>query len=171
MTLPKAVKDGKPVRAKPSVAIDRDLGLDSDNWLRAYRKSLRSHPSIESALAYFKRIFDDAPAPYLVTNLDLVITDANVAAQRMLRRSLLILREKPLLVIVAREDRPALRVIASDLLHSQKQITRPLRIQPFKDQPLDIVVSARVCCDQENVPECVFWIFLHPLESLNEDLL
>ena len=168
MASPRARKNGPvPSAAEPEPA---ELGLDSDNWLRAYRKSVRSHPSIESALYYFKRIFDEAPAPYLVTNLDLLVTDANLAAQRMLGRSLAILREKPLLVIVTREDRQALRTFAHELIHGQKQITRPLRIQPFRQQVLDVVVSASVCTDNAGVPECVFWVFLHPLSS-SEDLI
>ena len=165
----------RPTRRTPRPAAPRvtagELGLDTDSWLRAYRKSVKSHPSIESALYYFKRIFDDAPAPYLVTNLSLIITDANGAAQRMLRRSMLILREKPLVVIVSRDERPALRQMASDLIHGQNPITRPLRIKPHGLAALDTVVSASVCRDADNVPECVFWVFLHPLENLNEDLL
>ena len=148
-----------------------DFGLDTDNWLRAYRKSVRSHPSIESALTYFKRIFDDAPAPFVITNLSLVVTDANHAAQRMLRRSLLNLREKPLFMIVAREDRVGLRSIASELLAEEKGITRPIRVQPVRGKPLDLVVSACVCRDHRGVPECVFWIFLHPIDNGTEDLL
>ena len=159
-----------PVRGHAS-AEQEDFGLDTDNWLRAYRKSVRSHPSIESALAYFKRIFDDAPAPYLITNLNLVVTDANNAAQHMLRRPLAILKEKPLLVIVARDDRRALRGMASELVSGQDGIVRPLRIQPYRRDALDIVVSASVGRDGNAVPECIFWIFLHPLERLNEDLL
>ena len=155
----------------PAPREQEDFGLDTDNWLRAYRRSVRSHPSIESALAYFKRIFDDAPAPYLITNLNLVVTDANNAAQQMLRRSLVILKEKPLLVIVAREDRRALRGMASELVSGQAGIIRPLRIQPYRRGSVDIVVSASVCRDGNSVPECIFWIFLHPLERLNEDIL
>ena len=155
----------------PASTEQEDFGLDTDNWLRAYRKSVRSHPSIESALAYFKRIFDDAPAPYLITNLNLVVTDANNAAQQMLRRPLAILKEKPLLVIVAREDRRALRGMASELVGGQAGIVRPLRIQPYRRDALDIVVSASVCRDGNAVPVCIFWIFLHALERLNEDLL
>jgi len=155
----------------PAPREQEDFGLDTDNWLRAYRRSVRSHPSIESALAYFKRIFDDAPAPYLITNLNLVVTDANNAAQQMLRRSLVILKEKPLLVIVAREDRRALRGMASELVSGQAGIIRPLRIQPYRRESVDIVVSASVCRDGNSVPECIFWIFLHPLERLNEDIL
>lgn len=170
MTLPRPSRTSKARRASPTPQIDGDLGLDTDYWLQAYRKSVKSHPSIESSLHYFKRIFDDAPAPYVVTNLSLVVTDANKAAQRMLRRSLVILREKPLVVIVSREERPALRTMASELIHGRKSITRPLRIQPHGLDPLDTVVSASVCCDADDIPECVFWIF-HPLESLNEDLL
>jgi PAS domain-containing protein len=150
---------------------DEDLGLDTDNWLRAYRKSVRTHPSIESALEYFKKIFDEAPAPYLITNLELIVTDANNAAQRMLGRSLVILREKPLLVVVDRGDRVALRDMTTELLNGQSALTRPLRIRPFRQTPLEIVVSACVCCDGDGVPECIFWIFLHPLDRLNEDLL
>ena len=171
MTLPKPSPSRKNSRTAPPAEVEHDLGLDTDYWLRAYRKSVKSHPSIESALHYFKRIFDDAPAPYLVTNLSLVVTDANRAAQQMLRRSLVILRQKPLVVVVSREERSALRTMAADLINGHASITRPLRVQPHGLEPLDTVVSASVCRDADGIPECVFWIFLHPLENLNEDLL
>jgi len=89
----------------------------------------------------------------------------------MLRRSIVILRQKPLVVIVSRDERAALRTMASELIDGRSSITRPLRVQPHGLEPLDTVVSASVCRDENNVPECVFWIFLHPLEGLNEDLL
>jgi len=72
---------------------------------------------------------------------------------------------------VAREDRRALRGMASELVSGQAGIIRPLRIQPYRRESVDIVVSASVCRDGNSVPECIFWIFLHPLERLNEDIL
>ncbi len=83
--MPRPPRNPQVAPARKAAAVEQEaLGLDTDNWLRAYRKSVRSHPSIESALAYFKRIFDDAPAPFIITNTDLIITDANNAALEML---------------------------------------------------------------------------------------
>lgn len=101
----------------------------------------------------------------------MVVTDANHAAQHMLHRPLLTLRDRSLFIMVSKEDRAALRTMAAEVIQEHKGITRPLRIQPFRDEPLEVIVSACVTRDAKGDPECMYWIFLHPVVSRDEDLL
>ena len=150
--------------------IEAAPGSEPNNWLRV-AQGAAVHGSPQAALDYFRRIFDEAPAPYVVTNTDLIITDANQAALGMLKRSLTDLRENPLAVIFEPGERSVVSMIATDLLQERKPVTRPLRILTHEGEALDTVLSASVCLDQKGFPECVFWIFMHPVDSFNEDLM
>src|SRR4051812_30495311 len=65
-----SMADGKEsVRRKaPSVKSweEATLGLDTDVWLRGYRKSLKPYKTAGDALSFYTRIFDHAPVAILI---------------------------------------------------------------------------------------------------------
>ena len=142
-----------------------------DSWYRAYASSNPQRGSNEESNAYFARVFEDAPAAYIVTDPGMLIRDANKAAQRLLKRPLIWLRGKPIFSVVAREERAAFHALTPELLRVQSVMTRPLRIQPAQGEVIDAFFSACTARDDSGKPEAVFWIFMEPLESRNEDLL
>jgi len=144
---------------------------ESDSWYRAYVTSNEHLGTPEENAAYFARIFEEAPAPYIVTDPSMLIRDANRAAQRILKRPLLWLRGKPLYSVVAKGERRAFNAIAPDIVATHTVMTRPLRLQPAQGEEIDVFFSACAARDRSGKPETIFWIFLHPLEPWNEDLL
>ncbi len=135
-------------------------GIDTDVWLKAYRRATRIHGTVGSALGYFTRIFEEAPAPYIVTTPQLIIADANLEAQSLMKRQLAAVRGKPLQLIVAPSDRTAFRTIASDLLASQDKLARPLKLQYLSGAEFDVVFHARVIRNEMGDPQFIYWLFL-----------
>jgi PAS domain S-box-containing protein len=142
-----------------------------DSWYREYASSNPQHGSNAESSTYFARVFEDAPAAYIVTDPNMLIRDANKAAQRLLNRALAALRGKPIFSIVAKEERRAFHALTPELLDVQTVMTRPLRIQPARGETIDAFFSACTARNENGKPEAVFWIFMQPLESRNEDLL
>src|SRR4029078_11537354 len=71
------------------------LGLDSDVWLRSYRRSLKPYATAGDALAFYTRIFDHAPVEIMILGPQFLIADANIKAQKLLQKPLEALRGKP----------------------------------------------------------------------------
>jgi PAS domain S-box-containing protein len=168
------VKKPKASTKKPPVKAEwngDDLGIDSDPWRRAYRRSIRVHGTIGNALRYFTQIFEEAPAPYIVTTPRLTIVDANFAAQKMLRRSLAVVRGKPLPLMVAASDRPVFRQMVGEILQSRTRVARPLTIRPVGGEEFEIIFNATVIRDSDEMPVYVFWLFLDSLTPGNDTFL
>src|SRR5690349_9277643 len=58
------------------------------------------HVRLEQQLNYFRMLFDFAPTPTIVTDLNAAIRDANVAACALLKRDARLLSRKPLAALV-----------------------------------------------------------------------
>lgn len=145
--------------------------VPDDSWVLQYERHGRLHGSVDEALAYFQRIFDDAPAPYLITNPQLLITDANAAAQRMLNRSIENMHGKPLYLFVSPSERQVFRTMARAIIDAGDSLVRPLCIQPDGSAETDVIFSARVVRGADNEVDCIFWLFVHSITPEGSDLL
>lgn len=100
--------------------------MKTDAWLARYERLERHHEGHDDDLAYFKRIFDEAPAAYVVTRATHLIVDANSAAQRMFNWPLDQLRGKPLNLFVSTSGRHIFRTLVRDIEAAADSVVRPL---------------------------------------------
>lgn len=99
------------------------------------------------------------------------IADANHTAQKLLQGRLADIREKPLSTMIAKADRAAFRSMARQLLDDPDVLSRPLRLQPLSGEPIEVLFKAVATRDSDGNPECVYWLFLDPLEQGNGELV
>ena len=111
--------------------------------LRAQSESLqRAHNEIEVEHERFRRLFDEAPDGYIVTDSAGVVQDVNQAAALMLNRAPQLLVGKPLIVHIALDRRPAFRRLLSRIAIEQKPARADLRLIPRKGSPVEVAVHA-----------------------------
>lgn len=132
-----------------------------DVWYDLYNGQLGSSLSVEETLRFYMRLFDESPAPYIVTDASLKILNANTAAQRLLDRTLPYLRDKPLSLIIAGSDIDAFRrILKETVVQSRRSIDRPLRIRPaHQGTEREMLFSASVLRNASGTPEFICWVF------------
>lgn len=152
---------------------ERQIVPESDLWYSQYEQTHGPHGSLEESLRYFMRVFEEAPAAYVITDSHLVVTNVNATAQRMFGRDFARLKGKPLSLLVAESDREAFRrILTRAVLDSQDSISRPLKLRIDGGKAdADIPFTARVLRDQEGNPQCVCWIFHDRHRTSDEDIL
>ena len=141
-----------------------------DLWLEAYRRTW-IHETTEEALGFYARIFDQAPAAMMVTEPSFVITDANIAAQQLLKRPLANLRGKPFQRNIAQADRTAFAAIAHEIISSPGRVTRPLLLKTADDGEVEVSLIACAFRDKNDVPEMVMLLLLERGENISSDIL
>ena len=119
----------------------------AEEELRVQNEELRGHrEAAESALQRYQELFDLAPDPYLTTNAEGVITEANNAAVRLLNIPPEKLRGKPISTFVAPGRRRAFRVglsriaVGDDPAPGAEEWT--VEIRPRRNAPVEVSVAA-----------------------------
>ena len=141
-----------------------------DAWLQVYRRAW-THESVEEALAFYARLFDEAPAAILVTSPDFAIIDANVSAQQLLQRSLSTMKNKPFRLHVAAQDRAVFSAIARQILAEPGRVTRPLLLKSSDDRMVEVSLIACALRDEQGHPQSVVMVLLERGEDVTSDIL
>jgi PAS domain S-box-containing protein len=116
-----------------------------------------SRAEAEAERGRYRDLFNLAPDPYLVSDLQGVIREANRAASAALNIDHQFLIGKPLVVFLSREGRPAFR---SELARVRKATGTgefDLRLKPRKLPPIDAAVRVSVVRDQCGQPAALRW--------------
>jgi len=122
-------------------------------------------------LAYFKELFELAPAAYIVTDASLAIEDANTAATKLLRRPLHELMGKPLTMFVEQDERPVFHRMVTESLIALKQLVQPLTLQPVSGQQVEVLYSACVVHDAKGGISAIHWLLIEGFEGGQGELL
>jgi PAS domain S-box-containing protein len=115
--------------------------------------------SSREQLSDLHAVFDEAPVPYVVTDRDLTITDANRAAQQFWGISLSGLVGQPLDVIVAPSDSLAFSRVVEEILQAPDPVTRPMRLRSAAGKETEVILAARVRRNERDDPVSVYWLF------------
>jgi PAS domain-containing protein len=141
-----------------------------DMWLDAYRRTW-THESADEALAFYARVFDEAPAAIVTTDGNFVITDANVSAQQLFQKSLTALKGNPFIQNVARVDRAAFTAIGREITSERGRVTRPLLVRTSQDCDSEVSLVGCALRDERGEPEMVVLILLERGENVSSDIL
>jgi hypothetical protein len=141
-----------------------------DMWLETYRRTW-AHETAEEALAFYARIFNEAPAAIVITQPSFAIWDANISAQRMLQRSLPALRGKSFHHYVAAADRTAFGAIAREIVSVPGRVTRPLLVRTSHDRLLEVSLVACALRDADEKPSMIVMMLLERGDDISSDIL
>ena len=122
-------------------------------------------------LAYFKELFELAPAAYIVTDVNLAIEDANTAAVKLLRRPLDELIGKPLTMFVEHGERAIFHRMVTESLIALKQLVQPLTLQPESGEDVEVLYSACVVHDESGSVTTIHWLLIEGFEGGQGELL
>ncbi|HEX7240781.1 MAG TPA: PAS domain-containing protein [Longimicrobiaceae bacterium] len=119
----------------------------SEEELRAQTEGMAaSRGQLEAELQRYRDLFRLAPDPYLVTDADGVIREANAAASALLGVREEALPGKPLVVFVPEEDRKAFRTQLPWLFETERLTGWKLRLAPRNGAPRAVEVT--VCSER-----------------------
>lgn len=158
---------GSPAEAWKST----DVGLDSDLWLQAYRRHLRPHASPAESDAFYSRIFLESPAATLIVTPEFNIADANIAAQKLFKRTLAELRDFPFVVHVASMDQAGFSVIRTVLKEPEGRVVRPLKLRLHRDIEQDVLLLASAFRNDDGEIEFVQLVLVELGTTVLEDFL
>lgn len=109
---------------------------------------------------YFARLFEDAPAPYIVTDQNLVVSDMNRAAEELLGETAAEVQGRALHEIVAVSDASTFENILTRVVQdSQVMIGRPLRVRPRRGGERELLFAAGVLRAGDGVAQRICWLF------------
>jgi PAS domain S-box-containing protein len=119
----------------------------AEEELRVQNEELRAHrEAAESALGRYQELFDYAPDPYITTDADGLISEANNAAVHLLNVPIDKLKGKPIAAFVASGRRRAFRVglnrIAAGDDPAPGAEEWAVQIRPRRGDPLEVSVTA-----------------------------
>jgi PAS domain S-box-containing protein len=109
---------------------------------------IASRRHLEAEHQRYRDLFEFAPDGYLVTDAHGIIKDANRAAMVLLQVTPGFLAEKPLVIFVAVEDRPALYRQLAQLSLGEEVREWEVRLQPRAQNPLPALLTAATIRDQ-----------------------
>lgn len=162
----------RPSRRTPVDAWETAVaGIDSDAWLRRFRQSSRPHETPNDALAFYSRIFLEAPVAMLIITMDYAVADANLAAQKLLGRPVNTLRGKPFQQNVAKSDRRAFTGIRGVIRDEKSIVTRPLRLVNAGGNETEASLIASAIRDETGEPEFIIMMFFERGKKITEDML
>ena len=141
-----------------------------DMSLAAYRRKW-IHETVEDALAFYSRVFDEAPAAIITTDANFVITDANVTAQKLFQKTLGDLRGKPFIQSVAQADRHFFAAISAEIRLEPGRVTRPLLIRTPDNRESEVSLVACGVRGESGEPEMIIMIILERGENISSDML
>ena len=122
-------------------------------------------------LAYFKELFELAPAAYIVTDVHLAIEDANAAAVKLLRRPIDQLVGKPLTMFVEPGERAIFHIMFTESLIAMKQLVQPLTLQPVSGEEVEVLYSACVAHDAKGTVSAIHWLLIEGFQGGQGELL
>jgi PAS domain-containing protein len=166
-----------PIEAQPEalrettalLAISLDELKVAEEELRQQNEDLVvAREAIESTSRHFRRLFEDAPLPYIVTDVCGIVTHANHAAVVLLKRPAELLEGKSLLAFVPFEGRGSFRDAISrlqlvDAAHDWRVI-----LMRHGDAPVQVSIDVRVSSGVHDGEDLICWV-VRPIMPLKAE--
>jgi PAS domain-containing protein len=127
---------------------------------------LIAREAIESTSRHFRRLFEDAPLPYVVTDVCGIIRHANHAAAVLLKRPAELLERKPLLAFVPLDRRGSFRDAINRL--PLVDVAHDWRVKMLRhgDGPVDVAIDVRLSAGPHDGEDFICWVIRPIIPSL-----
>jgi PAS domain-containing protein len=140
-----------------SVSLE-ELKVAEEELLQQNEELLVTRDAIESTSRYFRRLFDDAPLPYIVTDICGIIRQANRAAAVLLKRPPELLEGKPLLTFVPLDRRSSFRdainrIQLVDVAHDWR-----IKLLRHGDAPIQVAIDVRLSQSTREGDDLICWV-------------
>ena len=145
-----------------------ELRVAEEELLQQNEELLLTRDAVEETSRHFRRLFDDAPLPYIVTDVCGIIRHANHAAAVLLKRPPELLERNPLVAFVPPERRRAFRDAISRLQIVDAAHDWRVRLVRHGDAPIDVAIDVRVSQGARDGDDLMCWV-LRPTAERRAD--
>lgn len=140
-----------------SVSLE-ELKVAEEELMQQNEELLATREAIESTSRHFRRLFEDAPLAYVVTDVCGIIREANHAAAVLLKRPSELLERKPLPAFVPLERRGAFRDAINRLRIVDAAHDWSVRLLRHGDAPIEVVIDVRVSQGAHDGEDLFCWV-------------
>jgi PAS domain S-box-containing protein len=135
-----------------------ELRVAEEELMQQNEELLFTRQAIEATSRHFRRLFEDAPVPYVVTDICGIIRHANHAAARLLKRPAELLERKPLLTFVPLDRRGSFRDAINRLQLVEAARDWHVKLLRHGDAPLQVSIDARLSAGARDGEDLICWV-------------
>ena len=117
-----------------------------------------AHDVLETWRHHYEDLFDSAPDAYLVTDMDGVIQEANLAAAGLLGLSKRFLKGKPFATFIPEEGRQVFWRFLLEADRSIETVEREMRLRPRRRELVEASMTVSVVRDPHGFPLSLRWL-------------
>jgi PAS domain-containing protein len=163
-----------PIEAQPDVLRETTALLATSlealkaaeaELMQQNQELLRTREAIESTSRHYRRLFDEGPLPYVVTDICGIIRHANRAATRFLRQPAELLERKPLLAFVPFDRRGSFRDAFDRLQLVDEARDWRMKLLRHGDAPAEVSIDVKLSRAAHDGDDFICWV-LRPTEPL-----
>jgi PAS domain S-box-containing protein len=140
-----------------SVSLE-ELKVAEEELVQQNEELVLTREAVESNSRLYRRIFEEAPLPYVVTDVCGIIQHANHAAVVLLKRPAELLEGKPLLVFVPLDRRGAFREAINRLRLIEVVHDWRMTLLRHGDGPVPVTIDVRLGRGSEDGQEVIYWV-------------
>ncbi len=140
-----------------SVSLE-ELKVAEEELVQQNEELVTTRDAVESSARYYRRLFEEAPFPYVVTDMVGLIRQANHAAAVLFKRPSELLEGKPLLSFVPLDRRSGFREAINRL--QLVDCARDWRITLLRhgDGPMPVTIDVRLARGQRPGEDLICWV-------------
>jgi PAS domain-containing protein len=140
-----------------------ELKVAEEELVQQNEELFVTREAIETTSRHFRRLFDDMPLPYIVTDICGIIRHANLAAAYLLKRPAHVLERKPFLTYIPLDRRAAFRDAINRLQLVDAAHDWRVKLLRYGDEPVSVAIEARISPGDHEGEDLICWV-LRPLE-------
>jgi PAS domain S-box-containing protein len=140
-----------------SVSLE-ELKVAEEELVQQNEELYNTRDAVESTSRHYRRIFEEAPLPYIVTDVCGVIQRANHAAAVLFKRPAELLEGKPLLCFVPLDRRGTFREAINRLQLTEVAHDWTITLLRHGDGPVPVTIDVRFGRGSENGEERIYWL-------------
>lgn len=135
-----------------------ELKVAEEELLQQNEELLRTRDAIESVSRHFRRLFDAAPLPYIVTDVCGIIRHANHAAAVLFKRPPELLEQKPLILFVPLDRRGTFREALNRLQIVDAAHDWQVKLLRHGDAPVQVSIDVRMSQGAAEGEDLICWV-------------
>lgn len=135
-----------------------ELKVAEEELVQQNEELVRTRAAVEASARHFHRLFDEAPLPYVVTDIVGIIRHANHAAAVLFKRPAALLEGKPLLTFVPLERRSSFRDAINRLQLVDEARDWRVTLLRHGDAPVPVTIDARFARAAQDGDDFICWM-------------
>jgi PAS domain S-box-containing protein len=141
-----------------------ELKVAEEELLQQNEELLLTRDAIESTSRHYRRLFEDSPLAYVVTDVCGIIQHANHAAAVLFKRPAELLERKPLLTFVPLDRRGSFRDAINRLPLVDAARDWRVKLLRHGDEPVNVSIDVRLSRGERDGDDLLCWV-IRPAEQ------